>query len=99
MFMEQGISSSERVLVICTETYFDKAQGGHGGVGYEKLLVGADLIHNLGTDKFIPILRSRRQPPPIPSFLGTRLYIDFNDDSAFDAQMEVLLRELHRTPL
>ncbi len=56
-FMEDRLSSSERVLVICTDEYVRKANEGIGGVGYEKMIVTAELVRNLGTNKFIPIIR------------------------------------------
>jgi len=37
-FMEQGISESDYVLVICTSNYNQKADSSHGGVGYEKMI-------------------------------------------------------------
>ena len=32
-FMQRGIAASERVLLICSETYVRKAEDGAGGVG------------------------------------------------------------------
>jgi hypothetical protein len=51
--MQDGLSQSDRVLVICTENYVRKADAGEGGVGYEQMIVTAELIKNLGTQKFI----------------------------------------------
>jgi TIR domain len=98
-FMEDGINSSERVLVICTDEYTERANTGRGGVGYEKILFGGELTRDLSTNKFVPLLRSKSKPPPIPRFLGTRLYVDFTDDTRFEQQFAYLLRELHKAPL
>jgi hypothetical protein len=54
-FMEKGVSDSDRVLMVCTETYVKKADEGKGGVGYEAMIVTGELVKNLGTSKFIPI--------------------------------------------
>jgi TIR domain len=43
-FMEDGLSSADRVLMICTERYVEKADGALGGVGYEKMIVTAELM-------------------------------------------------------
>jgi hypothetical protein len=43
-FMEQSISRSSRVLMVCTERYVEKANAGTGGVGYEKMIVTSDLV-------------------------------------------------------
>jgi hypothetical protein len=97
--MEEGINTSERVLVICTDEYTERADAGRGGVGFEKILFGGELTRDLSTNKFIPLLRSKKKPPPIPRFLGTRLYVDFTEDARFDQQFAYLLRELHKAPL
>src|SRR5262245_19395356 len=83
-FMEAGVSNSDRVLVICTDEYVRKANAGKGGVGYERLIVTAQLVQNIGTNKFIPIIRNTDPEHRTPRFLGTRLYIDFSDDEQFD---------------
>ena len=98
-FMERGIVDSDRVLVICTDKYVSKANADEGGVGYERMIVNAELIQNLGTDKFIPIIRQASGKEKTPTFLGTRVYADFRNDSQFDAECEKLIRELHEMPI
>ena len=98
LFMESGLRDSDRVLVICTDTYVSKANAGEGGVGYERMIVTAQLIQNLGTNKFIPVIRQASGEEKTPTFLGTRVFIDFTAESQFDAAFEKLLRELHREP-
>ena len=99
LFMESGLRDSDRVLVICTDTYVSKANAGEGGVGYERMIVTAQLIQNLGTNKFIPVIRQASGEEKTPTFLGTRVFIDFTAESQFDAAFEKLLRELHREPI
>ena len=60
-FMEEGLRSADRVLMICTSEYVRKANAGQGGVGYERMIVTAALIRDLGTKKF-----SNRKIPPYP---------------------------------
>ena len=98
-FMERGIVDADRVLVICTDQYVKKANSDEGGVGYERMIVNTELVQNLGTDKFIPIIRQASQKEKVPTFLGTRVYADFRDDSQFDAECEKLIRELHEMPI
>lgn len=97
VFMESGLKNSERVVVVCSDEYVDKANNGKGGVGYEKMIVTAELIDNLGTKKFIPIIRNSGSPP-VPTFLGYRLYIDFEDDDKYITSLETLLREIFNIP-
>ena len=97
-FMEVGVKSSDRVLVICTDSYVRKASAGEGGVGYERLIVTAQLVQDLGTNKFIPIIRQASGKEKVPTFLGTRVHIDFMDNNKFDEALMELLYELHQVP-
>ena len=98
-FMERGIVDSDRVLVICTDKYVSKANADEGGVGYERMIVNVELIQNLGTDKFIPIIRQASGKEKTPTFLGTRVYADFRNDTHFDVECEKLIREIHEMPI
>lgn len=98
-FMEQGLSGSDRVLVICTDNYNEKANGSRGGVGYEKNILTAQLLYNQDTTKFIPCVRGATTTIKTPLCLASRAYIDFSDDARFDGVFDELLRELHGVPL
>lgn len=97
-FMEGSIARADRVLLVCTEEYVQKANGGAGGVGYEKLVITGELVARIETKKFIPLVRHNGSPNKLPHYLGSRLYLDFTDDAAFDTQIESLVRELHGSP-
>jgi hypothetical protein len=96
-FMEQGIAAADRVLLVCTEPYVKKADAGAGGVGYEKMIVTKEIVANIATDKFIPIIR-RNPGRSTPVCLGARKYIDFDVDGGFDTALEELLRSIHGAP-
>ena len=98
-FMERGIIDSDRVLVICTDQYVRKANTGEGGVGYERMIVTRQLVKDLGTNKFIPVIRQASEQEKTPTFLGTRIYIDFTNDSQFDSEFDKLIHELHRVSI
>ena len=98
-FMELGVRDSNRVLVICTDSYVSKANAGEGGVGYERMIVTAQLVQDLGTNKFIPIICQASGEEKMPTFLGARVYIDFTDNSQFDGKFDELLHELHQVPV
>ncbi|ABQ26033.1 toll/interleukin-1 receptor domain-containing protein [Geotalea uraniireducens] len=97
-FMEQSVRSADRVLMICTEQYVHKADDGNGGVGYEAMIVTGELVRDLGTSKFIPVIH---QPPGSdlrPVSVSTRFYVDLGNSETYDEQFEILLRELHKIP-
>jgi hypothetical protein len=98
-FMHKGIAESDRVLLVCSEKYVAKSVGGLGGVGYERLIVTADVAQDIDTKKFIPVVRDNNSRIKVPGFLGPRLYIDFSDDVAYKIRLEELLRELLGRPV
>lgn len=93
-FMERGVRIADRVLVICTEAYVRKADGGEGGAGYEAMIVTGELIRNLGSSKFIPIIKQDNNDM-LPSALSTRFYVNLSNPESYDEEFERLLRELH----
>jgi hypothetical protein len=97
-FMEQNLARASRVLMICTERYVEKANGGVGGVGYEKMIVTADLLRRIGSNRVIPIVRQAGSVH-LPTFLGTKMYIDLSTDDLFESGMDQLLRDLLSAPL
>src|SRR5260370_20754062 len=98
MFVQRGISESDRVVLVCTESYVKKAEAGSGGVGYERLILTAEFVQNIDTKKFIPLVRNNGLKGKVPNFLGPRLYIDFSDDAQYTAELEELPRQLLGTP-
>lgn len=97
-FMAKGISTSDRVLMICSETYVRKAEAGAGGVAYERLIVTAELVQNIETKKFIPVVRANTLGNKTPAFLGPRLFVDFSSDDEYAEKLTELLRELLGVP-
>lgn len=95
-FMAGGIQTADRVLLICTGQYVSNAEAGRGGVGYERLIVTAEVVGSIDTIKFIPIVRNNPNARKVPNFLGPRLYIDFSDDAQYQAKLEELMREIHQ---
>ena len=96
LFMEKAIAKSSRVIMVCTANYVEKANLGSGGVGYEKMIVTADLLKDSGSNLVIPILKDTKLTP---NFLGSKYYIDFTDPSEFEIGYDQLLRELLGSPL
>lgn len=97
-FMERNLASADRVLMICTQRYVEKANSGSGGVGYEKMIVTADLLSSIDSKKVIPIIR-QDGTYLVPTFLATKLFIDFSSPESFESNFDQLARELHGSPL
>lgn len=93
MFMEEQLKECDFALLICTERYVEKANSGTGGVGYEKMIVSGELIKDIDVGKFIPIIRQSGSHL-VPTFIETKLFIDFSDDEFFETVVDDLLRRL-----
>ena len=97
-FMEQNLAAADRVLMVCTENYVKKANSGAGGVGYEKMIVTADLLGRIDSNKVIPLIR-QSGTRDVPTFLKTKLYVDFSRDDEMELAFDNLARAVHGKPL
>src|SRR5207249_1606444 len=68
---------------------------GLGGVGYEKMILTAQLMQNVTSDRIIPVIRANEGTPLVPIFLGSKVYVDFRDDLAYESKYGELVREIH----
>ena len=98
IFMERHLASADRVLMICTEVYVNKANSGTGGVGYEKMIVTADLMRSIDSNKVIPIIR-QDGTYILPTFLHTKYFLDFSREDQYELSFDNLTRTLHNAPL
>lgn len=98
-FMEQSLRDTTNAVLVCTAMYAEKANSREGGVGYEQAcFVGNLLTSQKVNSKFVPIVRSGSPSDALPTYLQSRLFIDFRDDNAYDGALDQLLRRLFGTP-
>ena len=97
-FMETHLADSDYVLMVCTNRYVEKANSGVGGVGYEKMIVTSNLLTNIDSNKIIPIIRQDGSRN-IPTFLKTKLFIDFSLTDEFEYSYDELIRTIHDSSL
>lgn len=95
-FMERAVKTADRVLMVCSEPYVRKANDGKGGVGYEAMIVTGELVRDLGTRKFVPVIRQQGEEVSVPDCVSTRLYVDFSDDDGFGSALESLVKTIHQ---
>lgn len=98
LFMQRGLASSDRVIMVCSEEYVKKADVGTGGVGYERLVITSEVVQNIDTKKFIPVVRENPSSLKVPRFMGPRLYADFTRDADYGVKLAEMLREIHNAP-
>jgi hypothetical protein len=97
-FMETSLAQANFVVIICTEKYVEKANIGAGGVGYEKMIITASMLSRIDTNIVIPIIR-QEGTRLLPSFMGSKVYIDFSNDDEVEYNFDDLMRKLLDAPL
>ena len=98
-YMETSIRASDFVLLVCTPQFAQKADLGRGGVGYEKSIVTGEIFSRGRSSKeFIPLLRSGGPSASLPSYLMSKVFIDFRNETQFASAFEQLLRHIHQAP-
>jgi len=94
-FMEGGLSSADRVLVVCSRKYIQKVNEGTGGANYEKMLLSGQMMQDGVSAKVIPVVVENDGDVLLPAFLSTKRYVDFRDKAAFESMYSQLVREIH----
>jgi hypothetical protein len=95
LFMEQGLSNSNRVICVCSDNYIAKANAGSSGVGYEKRIISSELMRDSSSAWVIPIIRNCSSQDRVPAFLRGLRYLSFEDDQQYASNYYELLRDLH----
>ena len=90
-FMEQQITDSDFILIVCTKTYRDKANNRTSGVGYEGHIISAELLSGKNERKFIPVIKEGRAPEILPTFLAGKYGIDLSNAENFEENFNDLL--------
>lgn len=101
-FMERMVTDTTigRVLIVSDRLYAEKADGRAGGVGTETQIVTPEVYGKVDQTKFIPLLRERTDTGQecLPTYLKSRVYVDFSDDEKFEDGYDELIRLLHNAP-
>jgi hypothetical protein len=103
-FMEGMVKSSQsidKVLIICDRGYKEKADNRVGGVGTEAQIITPQIYKDIQQEKFIPIVaeRDERGNHFIPTYIGTRLYIDLSSTEVYEENFDKLIRNIFKVPL
>lgn len=93
-FMEQSVTDSDYVLIICTPTYKAKSDARKGGVGYEGHIISGELFSKGNERKFIPVIRKGTAQSSMPSSLSGKLGIDLTDGKHYETNFQDLLTTL-----
>lgn len=93
--MNRAISEPDRVLCICTDEYVRRVDNEEGGAGYEGYLINTELVKDVRTDKFIPVIRNVKGGQKTPECLDGRGRVDLSDGPNYEIEYEKLLKDLY----
>ena len=93
-FMEQAVEKAQRVICILTPNYKKKADKLDGGVGFEYSIVTSEILKQICTTKFIPLLKSGDDNDAIPISLNGRKYLDMRNENDFKIKINELLNDI-----
>lgn len=96
--METNLASANIILMICSERYVAKANQGEGGVGYEKMIITSTLMSKINENKIVPLIR-QKGTYLVPTFLKTKLFIDFSKNDDYEFSFDELIRKIHNSPI
>ncbi|MDX8514111.1 SEFIR domain-containing protein [Mesorhizobium captivum] len=101
-FMEKMVADSSvtHVLVICDKAYSEKADQRKSGVGTESQIISREVYSKIDQNKFIPIVCEFADDgePFLPTFMKSRIWIDFSSAEAVNENWERLVRLLFGKP-
>ena len=102
-FMERMVTDPNvtHVLVICDKGYAEKADARKQGVGTESQIISQKVYDQVEQTKFIPIVCEFKGPdtPYLPTFLQSRIWINFSSLEAVNSNWEQLIRRLYGKPI
>lgn len=101
-FMERMVTDSSvtHVLVMCDSVYAAKADAREAGVGTETQIISKEIYDKVAQSKFVPIVCEIGQggEPCLPTFLKSRIWLDFSSPEAANNGWERLIRLLFGKP-
>ena len=102
-FMERMVTddSVTHVLVVCDKEYAEKADNRKAGVGTESQIISKVVYEKVKQSKFIPVVCEFDSDgnPHMPTFLASRIFLDFSSPESVNENWESLIRLLFGKPL
>lgn len=98
-FMERGVEEADKVLIILTEKYKEKADQKQGGTGFEYSMISNGLYQlQASNNKFIPILRKGDLKTSAPTYVQTKVYLPMIKDENYEFDLFELIRLIYSKP-
>jgi hypothetical protein len=102
VYMERMVTdeSVTHVLVMADQEYARRADARQAGVGTESQIISSEVYDRVTHSKFIPLVCEYDDAgePCLPTFLKSRIWVDFSTPEAVNGNWERLVRLLHGKP-
>lgn len=92
-FMINGIEKADKVIVVGTPRYSQKAKQNSGGVHFEEQIMSAQMLNGVKY-KFVPALRSGKFNESFPLLLGSKKGFDFSNDDNYTSELQKLADDI-----
>ncbi len=97
--MENSLDVADKVLIILTKEYKDKALGRTKGAGIEYSIITSEIFENIADNvKYIPILRGSKDEST-PMFLKQFGSVYMKDNDKYNEQLKELLHSIFEKPI
>lgn len=94
-FIEDNIEKADKIIVVFTPIYRQKAEGRTNYAGAEYSIINVGLYQEIATqEKIIPIFRLGSMKECLPLFMQQFLSIDFSDPKSYQEKYEELLKAI-----
>lgn len=99
-WMCNELQLADRVIIVSDESYAQRADGRHGGVGWETMIIQGNMA-NLPPEstKYIAIVRSKSFDEGVPFYLKTKYCMHWASSVKDEALQDLLLKELYNIDL
>lgn len=92
-FMEKGLANADKVLIIGTPQYKQKSETGKG-VAFEGSIISTELMQDIDSLKYYPILRSGTFETSFPIVLQKRGGDDLSNDIDYSKKMQIIAESI-----
>lgn len=97
-FIEENIEKADKIVVVFTPMYRQKAEGRKKYAGAEYSIINVGLYQEIASqEKIIPIFRLGSLKECLPLFMQQFLSIDFSDTQLYQEKYKELLRAIYKT--
>lgn len=98
-FMESALEKADKVLVILTPGYKDRAGDRRGGAGFEYSMISKEMMATqVSGNKFIPVLRAGALEEAAPLYIQGLLFHEMREEEPYEPQLFKLAKRLYDEP-